>query len=223
MELEKPIQHEAVPKKELLPAPGRGQYDRKQTKEVREEEQIVRLLDSTMSVMVREGYAGTTVSKICEQAGMSRATFYGHFSGIKPALLALHDRVGNTVYDHIEEKSTGIEDPFERLREGVIGFMEIIADNPNEARVIFREIRSAGPAYENHREEQLQRYVERLMNDATRAFDDGYISRPPNEDVIYSLIAGMEAVAMRYVSKNRAHEVQQAVPALVELVMRALM
>ena len=223
MGFEKSIKQEPRQKKELLPAPGRGQYDRTQSKEIRQEEQIVRLLDSTMAVMVREGYAGTTVSKICEHAGMSRATFYGHFSGIKPALLALHDRVGNTVFEHIEEKSAGIEDPFERLREGVIGFMEIIADNPDEARVIFREIRSAGPTYENHREEQLQRYVLRLMNDASRAYDDGYISRAPNEDVVYSLIAGMEAVAMRYVSQNRAQQVQQAVPPLVELVMRALM
>ena len=222
MVVEKTNRSSTKPVPTLVPAPGRGRYDRAQSKEDRQEEQVVRLLDATMEVMVREGYAGTTVSKICEHAGMSRATFYGHFSGIRPALLALHDRVGHTVYDHIEAHSTGIDDPFERLKAGVVSFMEIVSSNPAEARVIFREIRSAGPTYETHREEQLERYVERLMSDAAQAHKDGYLTRPPDENVIYSLVAGMEAVAMRYVLKGKAHQAHESVAALVELVIRAL-
>ena len=127
MGIEKTNRKEENPGPVMLAAPGRGQYDRSQSKKDREEEQVVRLLESTMTVMVREGYAGTTVSKICVHAGMSRATFYSHFAGIKPALLALHDRVGNSVYDHIEAQATPVSDPFERLQAGVVGFMEILS------------------------------------------------------------------------------------------------
>ena len=176
-----------------------------------------------MEVMVEHGYADTTVAKICDHAKMSRATFYSHFSGLKPALLALHDRVGQNVFEHVEALYEGIEDPFERLQVGVAGFMEIIAANPGKARVIFREIRSAGPSYEQHREEQIDRYVQRLMKDATQAHDDGFISRVPDETVIYSLVVGMEAVAMRYVLQGKGEQVNEAVPALVDLVIRALL
>lgn len=205
-----------------LPAPGRGRYDRAQSKENREEEQILRLLDATMEVMIEHGYAKATVAKICERAGMSRATFYAHFSGLRPALLALHHRVGGDVFEHLQQLFQGIDDPFERLRLGVSGFMEIIAENPGKARVIFREIRSAGPSYEIHREAQIDRYVQMLLKDAKQAFDDGLITRLPEEIMIYSLVAGMEAVAMRYVLQGKGEQVKEAAPILVDLVMRAL-
>ena len=70
-------------------APGRGKYDRSLTKAERKAGQKLNLLEATAQVMVARGYAGTTVSAICEHAGMSRATYYAHFPDLKHAMHAM--------------------------------------------------------------------------------------------------------------------------------------
>jgi len=204
-------------------SPGRGRYDRSQTKEERKEEQRVTILESTMHVLIREGYSQTTVSKICNEAKMSRATFYNHYRGLREVVLALHDDVADFVFEHVESATTQASDDYERLRRGVESFMEIIGENPDEARVMFREIRSAGPSYEARHEEKFRRFVDKLKQDVEKAFRAGLLSRMPTEDVIIAIVGGMEAVAMRYVLSERPEDVAQSVPAMIELVTRVLL
>ena len=176
-----------------------------------------------MHVLIREGYSQTTVSKICNEAQMSRATFYGHYRGLREVVLALHDDVADFVFEHVESATLEAGDDYERLRRGVESFMEIIAENPDEARVMFREIRAAGPSYEARHEEKFQRFVDKLKQDVEKAFKAGLLPRIPEDDVIIAIVGGMEAVAMRYVLSERPGDIAQSVPAMIELVTRALL
>ena len=207
----------------LKTSPGRGRYDRSLTKEERQEEQRVTILEATMHVLISEGYSETNVSKICTAAQMSRATFYEHFRGLREVVLALHDDVADFVFEHVEAATLQAADDFERLQRGVESFMEIIAEHPDEARVMFREIRAAGPSYQTRHEEKFRRFADKLKEDAEQAFNVGLLPRIPPDDVVIALVGGMEAVAMRYVLSDRPQAIAQSVPAMIELVTRALL
>jgi hypothetical protein len=97
----------------------------------------------------------------------------------------------------------------------------VVAEYPDLSRVVFREVRAAGPDLEVRRDVVLGRYVALLFECLSKAHARGVLSRAPDELTIYTLVAGVESVAMRYVARNEAARAVEAAPALVELILRA--
>ena len=75
-----------------------------------------RLLDAALTVIRRQGYAGTTVEDVCREAGLTKGSFFHHFK-------SKHD-LGLAAARHFSEMATSIfasapyhahEDPLDRL------------------------------------------------------------------------------------------------------------
>jgi AcrR family transcriptional regulator len=152
---------------------------------------------------------------------MSRRTFYEHFEDLRGALLELHEDASNRAFSHVEERTRAAGDPIERLRAGIEAFLTLMADEAELARVLFREIRAAGPRFEARHEASQARYVALLFEGIADAYAKGVATRPPDELTIFALVSGMEAVAMRYLLRREEARAKQAAPVLVDLVLRA--
>jgi AcrR family transcriptional regulator len=204
-------------------APARGRYDRQKSPVERQKEQRRRLLDAAADVFAAHGFAGASVEAIVEKAGMSRRTFYEHFDDLKDILLQVHDRSASLAFRLVEAAVRGVDenDPVSRVHTGVAAFLGIIAEHAELSRVVFREVRSAGPEHELRRDVVLGRYVALLFECFSAAHARGLVGRPPDELTLYTLVSGLESVAMRYVARGEAARAREAVPALVELLMRA--
>ncbi len=200
-------------------AAGRGQYDRSKTKAERRAEQREHLLDAMGEVAAARGYAGTTVARVCETAGMSRRTFYEHFGDLRGAMLELHDSAADSVFDGVMEAVDATEDVVQKLGVGIAAFLGAIAEHPDMARVLFREIRAVGPQFEARREQQIERYVRLIAGQVATAYEAGIAKRPPDELMIFALVSAMEAVAMRYIHREQAAEAVEAAQPLVDLVL----
>jgi AcrR family transcriptional regulator len=206
-----------------LRAPSRGRYDRSRTPEERQKEQRRRLLGAAADIFATHGFAGASVEAIVEKAGMSRRTFYEHFDDLEDILLLLHDRSASLAFRYVEAAVRGVDenDPVSRIRTAVGAFLGVIAQYPDLSRVVFREVRAAGPALEVRRDVVLGRYVSLLFECLSSAQARGLVGRPPDELTIYTLVGGIESVAMRYVARNEAARAEEAAPALVDLILRA--
>ncbi|HVY46224.1 MAG TPA: TetR family transcriptional regulator [Minicystis sp.] len=204
-------------------APSRGRYDRTLSPEQRKKEQRRRLLDAAADVFALHGYAGASVEMIIDEAGMSRRTFYEHFDDLREILLELHDRSASLAFRFVEAAARSVDenDPVSRIRAGVSALLEIIAAYPDLSRIVFREVRAAGPEHELRRDVVLGRYVALLFELFSAAYARGFVSRAPDEVTLYTLVAGMESLAMRYVARDEIGRASEAVPALTDLVMRA--
>jgi AcrR family transcriptional regulator len=204
-------------------APARGRYDRQKSPEQRQKEQRRRLLDAAADVFAAQGFAGTSVETIVEKAGMSRRTFYEHFDDLKDILLQVHDRAASLAFRFVEAavRSVDENDPVSRISAGVTAFLGIVAEHADLSRVVFREVRAAGPEHELRRDVVLGRYVALLFEGFSAAHARGLVSRPPDELTLYTLVSGLESVAMRYVARGEAARAVEAAPAMVELLMRA--
>lgn len=200
---------------------GPGRYDRDKTQGERREEQRERLLAAATEVFAEKGYAGATVEAIVSRAGMSRRTFYEHFDDLGGVLLTLHDHAANLAYRLVEARVRAVEDPIEQLSAGVTAFLELIAAHGDLARVLFRELRGAGPQHAVRHEALLARFAALLFEGVARAHAAKIASRAPDELTVFALVAALEAVAMRYAERHEEARAPEAAPALTELVVRA--
>lgn len=200
---------------------GPGKYDRTKSAEQRRHEQRRRLLAAATTVFAREGYAQATVADIIAEAGVSRQTFYEHFRDLRDALLQLYDHAAGLLFRDVEKRLREIEDPTERLETGVTGFLLLLGEHADLARVLTREILAAGPEHAARREAVLSRFSALLTEGIAEAYALGRISRPADEMTVYALVCAMEGVGMRYLQRGEEDRIGEAAPMLVALVQRA--
>lgn len=120
-----------------------------------------RLIDAAVRLMLRQGFAGTSVDQICAEAGLTKGSFFHHFDSkeaLAEAAVAWWGRMGRSLYAAAwENPSAG---PLERLhrmldimsgftrREGedcvcMVGMMsqELAATHPAMRTACGRELR----------------------------------------------------------------------------------
>ena len=98
----------------LLPAPGRGQYDRRLTREARILEQRARLLSATALAFARE--EAPTIASVVKIAGVSRNTFYEYFDDLAHARAAAVERAQRELVRRLRSAEERTRTPVERLR-----------------------------------------------------------------------------------------------------------
>lgn len=201
-------------------APGRGKYDRSQTPGERHEDQKRRLLDASAHVFAEKGWAGATVEAIVQRAGMSRRTFYEHFEDLRQCLLVLHQRVTKASFRAVETQVHASGTPAEMLTNGVTALLGGIAMFPHVARVMFREVRAAGPEFEEIHQKMMERFAKLVESGVRRAYDEGRCALPPDELRVFALVSAMEAVGMRYVVRGEESKALDAAPVLIDMVQR---
>ncbi len=203
-----------------LRAPKRGKYDRGQSPEARVKDQRRRLFAAATRVFARRGFGASTVDLVVAEAGVSRRTFYEHFDDLTDLLLQLHERLSTAAFRAIDLSARAEQDPDAQLRAGVGALLGLIAGFSDQARILFREIRAAGPEHEVRREALLGRFASLLFEGVARSHALGIAKRPPDELRIFALVAAMEAVGMRYVDRNDEARATEAVGPMVDMVLR---
>lgn len=210
----------AAKKSEADKAPGRGKYDRTRTPDEREKEQLARLLDAAGHVFAEVGWADATVEAIVSRAGMSRRTFYEHFTDLRECLRVFHEKATRRAFRAVEMVVSAEAEPNEQLRLGVTGFLGGIAAFPHVARVLFRVVRAAGPEFETVHEQMLNRFAKLFFDGLAAAHASGRTELPPDELRVFALVSAMEAVAMRFVLRGEESKALDAAPALIDMVQR---
>lgn len=104
-----------------------------------------RILSAVARAAAELGYAEMSVGTIIARAGVSRRTFYEHFSNKEDAFLAAFEVAVSQQARHIRLaylKETTVRG---RLRAGLRAYMEFMASEPEFARMCIVEVLAAGP------------------------------------------------------------------------------
>jgi AcrR family transcriptional regulator len=114
--------------------------------EVVAESQRRRLLAAVIEAVAEQGYLDTRLTDIIARAGVSRKTFYDHFTEKEECFLAAYDL---EVSQLIEAAATGFagEGPRpwpEQVRDGVRAFLRYLVEHPAAARVFIVDAMGAG-------------------------------------------------------------------------------
>ena len=142
--------------------------------EVRLAQQRERLFEAAASVFVASGYADASAESISRAAGMSKATFYEHFSNKEECILALFDAANQLLLTRIlGAVAEAGEDPVARMREGMREFLVVIDEFPQQAQTLLVEIIGAGPAAMRRRDEIVASFAQVLYRENESARGGG--------------------------------------------------
>jgi AcrR family transcriptional regulator len=114
------------------------------------------IVEAAERVFAEHGYDAARVQAIAKAAGLSLATFYGVFPGKWEVLRALqHDRL-TLLMQRVGTLVMSANDPFDRLRFGLEGYLRFHMEHPAFLRVQLREQIPWGTLDELHTPEQTR-------------------------------------------------------------------
>jgi AcrR family transcriptional regulator len=90
-----------------------------------------RIVASVIEVVSSTGYAGLTVKDVIERAGVSRRTFYEHFSNKEDVFLAAYESVVEQLLGEVRLAYAGGRNWPERVGQGLSTFLEVLAAGPD--------------------------------------------------------------------------------------------
>lgn len=122
-----------------------------------------RLLAAALELFGTEGWASTTIERICATANVATRSFYEEFSSREAALLAVYQQVMAGVINEVVPRVTALRGkPVEQIREGLRGYVGYLTEDPRRARVAHHEVRLAG-GLEHHRRATMRRFADLIV------------------------------------------------------------
>jgi AcrR family transcriptional regulator len=132
-------------------------------------------MDAGLELFGSEGYAGTSIERLCATASVSTRNFYEEFAGREALLIALHERITQQALQNATIALAGHEqDPLrERIDRMVRAYITTTSGDPKWTRLAYVEVVGVSAAVEQHRLMWRERIVEFLVEEADRAAKRG--------------------------------------------------
>jgi AcrR family transcriptional regulator len=171
--------------------------------------QRLRIVAAMLRTLPRRGYAGTTIGDVTQEAGVSRAAFYGQFTSKEDCFLATYDLAGQWLCEGVERAAVEGGDWPSRVRIGATEALRLLAANPAVAHLIAIEALQAGPAARKRQQTCLGR-----LADVLRAGRPDHPQLPEGLEEL--LLGGAIALIARQVEDGRTEQLPEVTTALVE-------
>ena len=125
------------------------------------------IIAAGLKLFKRDGFSGTAVKDIADEAGVTKGAFYHHFESKEDLLLLIH-------HDYIEYQLSVIEavvaeegSPTEQLRKMIVAILHAIEKYHENVTIFFQERRYlSGPKFDEIRQRRndLETVFRRLLN-----------------------------------------------------------
>jgi AcrR family transcriptional regulator len=119
------------------------------------------LLRAAVRLAGRDGYEGTRVADIVAEAGLSKSTFYEHFSSKEECFVELHRRTSSQMLRGAVEVAEATIDkgPYECLVAVIRSLVGYADRNPRLAEVLRAELGASQPVVRDNREDNMRRVI----------------------------------------------------------------
>ncbi len=199
--------------------PGRHSF----TREVVLASQRGRLLDAMAQTVAERGYGATTVAHVVGRAGVSRKTFYEHFSDKEDCFLAVYDTgiayVLGRIVETLGEESPA-SDAHSRIAAGLQAFLSVLAEEPAFSRAIILEVHAAGPSAMSRRRATLEAFARRYMSINEQARETQPAIPKLSREIALALVGAiLELVAVR-IEDGAVQQLTELTQPLTEFVER---
>lgn len=120
------------------------------------------ILEAASKLFAKHGYADADTQLLAEKLGIGKGTIYRYFPSKEDVFLAAADRVMKRMRAEIDESTSGIEDPFEKLFTAIRAYLIFFANNPDFVELLMQERAQfkdrKKPTYFENREANLERW-----------------------------------------------------------------
>jgi AcrR family transcriptional regulator len=162
-----------------------------------------RMLEAMAEAVAEKGYPATTVSDVVAGAGVSRKTFYEHFSDKEDCFLAAFDAGVEIVLAAISAAAPEERDWVERMRARTRAYLETLASEPAFARSFLIEVFAAGPRALERRLAVHERFQQFLRDEYEQVRRD-FPELPEVPEAIYvAAVGAINELVSSYVRDGR--------------------
>lgn len=174
------------------------------------ENQRLRILAAVAASVSSAGYSKTTVEDVISRAGVSRKTFYQHFSNKEDAFLAAYDHAAERVLSSVQEAYSAHGGYVSSARAALERCLDELAADPDVARMGLVEIFAAGPKALERRSDILRRLTE-LITEHTSDLPSTLGSSLTAE----TILGGVLEVIYNRVQRGEARQLPDLLPDLL--------
>jgi AcrR family transcriptional regulator len=120
------------------------------------------ILDAAVQLFAERGYQQTEMQNLADQVGVGKGTLYRYFASKDSLFLAAADRVMVRLREAVDAAIAGIDDPIERIRQGIRSFLRFFSERPERVEILFQERAHfkdrKKPTFLQHREINVERW-----------------------------------------------------------------
>ncbi|HEX6782062.1 MAG TPA: TetR/AcrR family transcriptional regulator [Solirubrobacterales bacterium] len=175
-----------------------------------------RLIVAMLNAAADLGYLETNVQDVIDRAGVSRPTFYEHFSNKEDCFLAAFDtsaeRLREVVHSAAREGGKVWRD---RVRLGLEALLRFASGEPDTARTMVVEARAASAAAVRRRVELLDYFAHCLESDALKLLPEG---RSHTTLTASGIVGGVESLLYSRLCKQEYDQLESLLPSLMYFV-----
>ena len=189
----------------------------------RNPERELRILEAALELFGQRGFEATTVSAICEAAGVSEATLYEYFESKEQVLFSIAERYTRREFERLGDLRDYIRDPREKLRVVIQAYLEFYERNPLYTSVALLTLK----ANRNFTQSAAYEVVRKASRPIVEAFQEGVEAGIFRSDIDGPLVRNMvlgfiEHLTTQWIVAGRPEHISQYRDTIHEMVMRAI-
>ena len=175
-----------------------------------------RLIVAMLNAAAELGYLGTNVQDVIDRAGVSRPTFYEHFSNKEDCFLAAFDTSAERLRKKVEAAAREGGDVWrDRVRFALQSLLRFASREPDTARTMIVEARAASAAAVRRRVELMDEFARCLEAAAEELLPD----RPsPGAMTAAGIVGGVESLLYSRLCRQEFDQLEALLPSLMYFV-----
>lgn len=175
-----------------------------------------RLIVAMLSAAADLGYLETNVQDVIDRAGVSRPTFYEHFSNKEDCFLAAFDTSANRLRKKIAAAARKGGDVWcDRVRFALEALLGFASGEPATARTMVVEARAASAAAVKRRVELMDEFARGLQAEAEELLPAGSAENPLTAT---GIVGGVESLLYSRLCKHEYDQLEALLPSLMYFV-----
>lgn len=171
-----------------------------------------RLIAAMLRATAELGYRDLNVQDVLDRAGVSRPTFYEHFTNKEDCFVAAFDSAADRFRSRIEAEASEGENWRERLRLGLEELLRFVTDEPDAAMTLIVDARAACPPALARRDELLDHFASCIDTQVRNELSGG---PPPSAIASAGIVGGIEALLYSRLNKGETGSFQELLPSLM--------
>jgi AcrR family transcriptional regulator len=175
-----------------------------------------RLIVAMLNAAAELGYLETNVQDVIDRAGVSRPTFYEHFSNKEDCFLAAFDTSAERLRKKVEAATRKGDDVWrDRVRFALEAVLRFASREPDTARTMVVEARAASATAVRRRVELLDEFAQCLQSQAEELLAEG---RSQTTVTASGIIGGVESLLYSRLCKQEYDQLEDLLPSLMYFV-----
>lgn len=167
-----------------------------------------RLLEGMAHAVAAKGYGDTTISDIVREAGVSRRTFYEHFSTKAHCLIALYEAASHNALKVLRAAIEPHHDWRTQVERALSAYFDCMAQNPVLMRTLFIEILGLGAEGLAARRRVNQEIADFMLIAINGS--EG-LDKPMSPSMAMAVVGGITELVLQYIEQDRVAHLQELV------------